>query len=110
MPLYDVRCKHCGLYMEDQYAVSAKKLSAKCPSCGRKMVCNPYVRTQSTKSPWECQQAGESFHAYSDLERWARKNGKAIVPAKEFERRHVRRTTEERFNAVDHSALKETIK
>lgn len=113
MALFDVRCEDCKLIIEDIYAESASRLQEECPECGRQMAWVPFVRTQSTKAPFFCQQAGRKFHNYSELDRWAKDNGKSIVPTKEYERTFLKRkSTEERFveNAKKDATIKEKVK
>lgn len=81
--------------MEDVFAYAVKEVAIACPQCGRSLSWKPYVRTQSTKAPFFCEQAGRKFHSYGDLERWAKDNGKTILPAKEYERTQLGRKNNE---------------
>jgi len=96
MPLYDYRCRNGCCVVEDVYGKSAKDYKEPCAMCGGEMVWRPFVRTQSTRADFDCEYSGRRHHSYNDLEKWAKRHNKTVLPAKEFEQLR-RETPEERF-------------
>ena len=108
MALYDVRCLKCGRIEEDVYATSHKEIVVRC--CGSKMAWKPFVRTQSTRTDINCPYSGEKFHSYSDLEKWSKRNGKTLVPTKEYERDHLKKRSPDEKLSKANPAVREELK
>lgn len=87
MKLYDAICKRCHVVVRDVVASSAKKISQKCPECGRRMVWHPSFGSVDAREPWYCIQTDRTYSSYRELEKACEKDGRTVITKQEHEAR-----------------------
>lgn len=108
--LVDVECHRCGLLQEDVWKDDVTPL---CPRCGEMQVVEvfrsaPMLDFRNT-NPIRIPGAGQKFESHRQMERWAKQNGKTVIPdAREYEMLSVD-TPEERIEKKNGAKRREAI-